>query len=267
MIHALIHVLQLEKLEELARAATPGPWRCEIGGDPTPWPGWPQQPPKGHVITSSPKGEPWNQGTIAIASPLYTSKQDLTFMAACSPDVVLALIEEAKHSQQRADPCGTDLRVALQENAVLRERLAKYEEAQELPVHALDKLDQVVLDLHDAWTWGCRSATDEDQIVGMVDGWLLYTDGPSGERVEADGMEEGIATSLVEVLNAVPALLAASRGSAVARAELVEANKQRASAIRARQLKLDGALEEIKRLQLEVERLRALLPGEIGGGL
>lgn len=82
----------LDKLEAIAKAATPGPWRAMIGessSDGTRG--------HGHVLTSSPPDKHWSDRVIAISHVFHErDAADWTHIAAAGPDVVLALIAAAR---------------------------------------------------------------------------------------------------------------------------------------------------------------------------
>lgn len=85
--------IDLDKLEALARAATPGPWSTSIDG---------------------PEGAEWDAG-MAIAATYGRQKvfaraggsyprADQEYIAAASPDVVLALIERLRRAESDERP-------------------------------------------------------------------------------------------------------------------------------------------------------------------
>jgi hypothetical protein len=84
--------VDLDRLAELARAATPGPWTFGYRNDP--------DAPASVGVTSG-------LGRTAIAmSPRYGLKQfekDAALIAACSPETILVLVERVQRGERDAE--------------------------------------------------------------------------------------------------------------------------------------------------------------------
>ena len=96
----------LEGLAKLAAEATPGPWRC-AGTPDKPWP----------VVSADDKERGYqihNMGRIKVEDPAVwrfmepTYRADAAYIAAASPDVVLALIRVALAANRVVNEDRTD---------------------------------------------------------------------------------------------------------------------------------------------------------------
>jgi hypothetical protein len=84
--------LDLDALEAAAKAATPGEWRRT---EPGVLSAWSVDLPSPHHTVSVPFA-PFAFGEVVAASP---KEDDTTFIAAASPDVVLALVAEVRRAR------------------------------------------------------------------------------------------------------------------------------------------------------------------------
>lgn len=83
--------VDLDRIEELAKAATPGPWAPVDGGGHSPW---------RHLAirTIGKNGKPSHTGTIAQVYKTYddVGANNASYIAACDPSTILQLVRDAR---------------------------------------------------------------------------------------------------------------------------------------------------------------------------
>lgn len=118
----------LQRIRELASKATPGPWsaRCVHGE-------W--------RVTSGP-----GNGIVADTGLYPTGEPDACYLAACSPDVILALLDRAERAERERDELDdgegllAKVRDLCKRNEAIRAANAELADIAEAHEHTLAKL-------------------------------------------------------------------------------------------------------------------------------
>jgi len=89
--------VDLDELEARARKATPGPWRVEYDGDVL------------DEFTGRSAEWPWRIEGVCDFKEEDATDETAAFIAACSPDAILALIERARQAETQRDKLRQEL--------------------------------------------------------------------------------------------------------------------------------------------------------------
>lgn len=130
---------QLDQLEAIAKAATPGPWRVEVGNFNK----------RGTILTSAPEGESWTSPnhTPIACSHLFSERhaEDWTHIAATSPDVVLALVAAAKELAVYRNEDAVDI---MRLNAAMLKAEAERDQLRDQLSRFISKTETLLADLN-----------------------------------------------------------------------------------------------------------------------